>query len=53
MRLGGRLLVAPARLTFGICGDHETVPDLVIVARGIEQSLSDLQDLAAREAVTA
>ena len=30
------------RLTWGVTGDHESVPDLAVLARGIEQGLAEL-----------
>lgn len=48
--VGVAIVSYAGRLTFGITGDHETAPDLALVARGIADSLTELRDLAAQPA---
>ena len=45
--VGVAIVSYAGRLTFGIVGDHETAPDLALVARGIEDALAELRELAA------
>jgi WS/DGAT/MGAT family acyltransferase len=44
--VGVAIVSYDGRLTFGVIGDHETVPDLGAVTRGIEDTLAELRDLA-------
>jgi hypothetical protein len=38
------------KMSFGLLGDYDAMPDIDAVAEGIEASLAELVDLARREA---
>ncbi|MDQ6742650.1 MAG: wax ester/triacylglycerol synthase family O-acyltransferase [Candidatus Dormibacteraeota bacterium] len=52
--IGGRIRVGIAifsyagGLTFGLTGDYDTMPDLEVLGRGIEEGISELRQLAER-----
>ena len=46
--VGVAILSYDGGVTFGIVGDRDTVPDLDVLAAGIESSIDELRKLAAR-----
>jgi diacylglycerol O-acyltransferase / wax synthase len=46
--VGIAILSYDGGVTFGINADHDAVPDIDLIARGIEQTLDELLDLAGR-----
>jgi WS/DGAT/MGAT family acyltransferase len=45
--IGVAILSYNGALNFGLCGDWDIVPDLDVLAAGIEESMTELRDLAA------
>jgi hypothetical protein len=46
--VGIAILSYDGGVTFGINADHDAVPDIDVIARGIEQTLEELLELAGR-----
>jgi diacylglycerol O-acyltransferase / wax synthase len=46
MRIGVAIVSYNGRLAFGLTGDYDSVPDLEVVARGIEAGIAELLHLA-------
>jgi hypothetical protein len=46
MRIGVAIVSYNGRLAFGLTADYDTVPDLAVLARGIEESIAELVALA-------
>jgi diacylglycerol O-acyltransferase len=53
LRVGTAILSYAGRLSFGITSDHDTIHDATVLARGIEQGMAELRDLARGQAAGA
>ena len=51
VRTGVAIMSYNGKVTFGVTGDWDTVPDLDVLARGIEDGMADLLRLAKRTRV--
>ena len=48
VRIGVAILTYKGRVSFGITGEYDTVPDVVRLCRSIESGIDDLLDQARR-----
>ena len=53
MRVGVAIFSYDGNVYFGITGDYDTAPDIDVLARGIEDGMDELLDLAGGEITTA